>query len=225
MNEMKIENKEWKMRPQNQKKDLEYYKQRFLNLLIEKEECLLFTGSLGKKGYGHFHNHNEIIAHRFSWFINNGPIPDGLHVLHHCDVRNCVKIQHLWLGTDQDNSDDKMKKNRDRKLSGENNPRSKISDAQAIEIAKMFTSGKTPTEIAKELNVSRYIIYHMMNKHVRKNIEFYIPKKEIKLKTCLECKKEYRTKPYRHENSKYCSPSCRHRYMTGRTKEQIKSKR
>jgi hypothetical protein len=220
-----MEIKEQKIRPQNRKKNLKYYKERFSTLLEEKNDCLLFTGSLSKKGYGHFHNHNEVIAHRFSWFINNGTIPDGLHVLHHCDVRNCVKISHLWLGTDKDNSDDKIRKNRDRKLTGDDHPSSKISEEQAGTIARMLSEGKTPTEISIELGISRHIIFHIKNKRIRKDLQFSIPLKIIKTKNCIQCGKEYRPKPFKFKNSKYCCTKCRHLYQDGKTREQLKSNR
>lgn len=49
-------------------------------------------------------------AHRVAWMLHNGDIPTGLRVLHHCDVRNCVNPEHLFLGTQRDNVDDALKK-------------------------------------------------------------------------------------------------------------------
>lgn len=51
-------------------------------------------------------------AHRFSWILHNGAIPDGLFVLHHCDVRPCVNPTHLFLGTGGDNIRDCAAKGR-----------------------------------------------------------------------------------------------------------------
>lgn len=51
-------------------------------------------------------------AHRASYKFYRGPIPDGLWVLHRCDVRCCINPDHLWLGTHQDNVDDMMAKGR-----------------------------------------------------------------------------------------------------------------
>lgn len=59
-------------------------------------------------------------AHRASWEFYRGPIPEGMHVLHKCDVPLCVNPDHLFLGTQADNMRDKSLKGR--QLYGENHP-------------------------------------------------------------------------------------------------------
>jgi hypothetical protein len=54
----------------------------------------------------------NVLAHRMSWEMHNGPIPDEMHVLHTCDNTRCVRPDHLFLGTHQDNMDDKVVKGR-----------------------------------------------------------------------------------------------------------------
>ncbi len=78
-------------------------------------ECWLWNGLVGTHGYGQFtYNKKSIMTHRFSWFIHHGKMPDLL-VLHKCDVRRCVNPDHLFEGTHQDNSDDKIRKGRNPK--------------------------------------------------------------------------------------------------------------
>ncbi len=81
---------------------------------VKKEECCwTWTGSLGKWGYGHFRvDSKTMLAHRVSWMLHNGEIPNGLFVCHHCDNPKCVNPEHLFLGTHQDNIDDMMSKGR-----------------------------------------------------------------------------------------------------------------
>lgn len=76
--------------------------------------CWLWTKGL-KDGYGWMREgveSDERRAHRISWKLHRGPIPEGLHVLHKCDTRPCVNPWHLFLGVMQDNVDDMMKKGR-----------------------------------------------------------------------------------------------------------------
>ena len=65
------------------------------------------------KGYGRLKVDAKMEgSHRVSYEIYRGPIPDGLCVLHSCDNPSCVNPDHLWLGTNQDNIDDKVAKGR-----------------------------------------------------------------------------------------------------------------
>jgi len=75
--------------------------------------CWEWTGSIDKDGYGQIHLHGKTIrAHRFAYMLVNGETPDNKHVLHTCDNPACVNPNHLWLGTNQDNVDDRERKGR-----------------------------------------------------------------------------------------------------------------
>ncbi len=69
----------------------------------ESEACWLWIGPVGIRGYGVSHAGGQTTSHRASWVLTYGPIPRGLHVLHTCDVRLCVRPDHLYLGTESDN--------------------------------------------------------------------------------------------------------------------------
>ena len=53
-----------------------------------------------------------IYAHRLSWMIHKGDIPQGLCVLHKCDMPACINPDHLFIGTLKDNTQDMIKKGR-----------------------------------------------------------------------------------------------------------------
>ncbi len=87
-------------------------------------------------------------AHRWSYEIHNGPIPKGAHVCHSCDVRSCVNPDHLWLGTNEDNNADKVRKRRHKY--GEQNYFAKLS---ASDVSAIRKSDKTANELASLYNV------------------------------------------------------------------------
>ncbi len=75
-------------------------------------DCWPWTRQIDREGYGRAQSKDDVLAHRHAWKLSKGPIPKGLHVLHRCDNPACCNPKHLWIGTHQDNMNDRQKKGR-----------------------------------------------------------------------------------------------------------------
>ena len=76
--------------------------------------CWEWRGKRLPRGYGRLSNGRrcEVYAHRYAWERVNGPVPEGLLVLHTCDNPGCVNPAHLFVGTFGDNNRDTVAKGR-----------------------------------------------------------------------------------------------------------------
>ena len=90
--------------------------------------CREFIGCLDDCGYGKFNLGPESLAHRVSYVVFVGPIPDGLNVCHTCDNPRCIRPSHFFLGTQQDNIIDCARKNRLERAFGEHVNTAKLTD-------------------------------------------------------------------------------------------------
>lgn len=108
------------------------------------ESCWNWKASKDGGGYGICvtHKYGRDKAHRISYKEFYGRIPEGMFVCHTCDNPACVNPQHLFLGTNQDNINDKVIKNRQSRLYGKANGRATMSKESVIALRDDYSSGK-----------------------------------------------------------------------------------
>lgn len=145
--------------------------------------CLLWTGATNSHGYGTIRrglpDQKTIGAHVAAWELEHGPVPEGLCVLHECDVRRCVNVAHLFLGTKVDNNADRDAKGRtargdasgrrkypnrwpdgdlcppERKARGERQGLAKLTEEQVREIRRLRADGLGVQEIADRFAIRK----------------------------------------------------------------------
>lgn len=115
---------------------------RFWAKVKKTSACWLFLGNKTWNGYGTIGVSGYVnrLAHHVSWILHKGAIPEGLKVLHHCDVRNCVRPDHLWLGTVAENQQDMVKKGRS--ANGEKAGNAKLTWKKVDKIRADYATGK-----------------------------------------------------------------------------------
>lgn len=156
----------------------EKYVNRFWERVKKTDNCWIWNASTDSSGYGHMKFCGEFKkSHRISWEIHNGPIPPKILVCHKCDNPPCVRPDHLFLGTNKDNKEDCVKKNRHYKgglpphVPGEKHGASILTEKQVLEIRKKYT-GKYGNSIAlaKEFGVDRTNIRRIVKRLTWKHI-------------------------------------------------------
>ena len=129
---------------------------------VNFDECWNWLGYKDRDGRGQFKfAGKKVQAHRFMWEIEVDAIPEGMHVLHTCDNPSCVNPYHLWLGTNDDNIADKVKKGRQSK--GETIKQSKLTTEEVIVIRKMHKEGSSLGYLADVFGVSKPTICEIVN--------------------------------------------------------------
>ena len=124
--------------------------------------CWLWMGNATKNGYGVI---AQNYAHRLSYAMHNGEI-GNLHVLHRCDNPGCVNPKHLFLGTQQDNNADKLKKGRASggSMKGTEHHQAKLNDQNVIQIRERYKHGENQTQLAKAFSISQGTVWSIVNR-------------------------------------------------------------
>lgn len=140
------------------------FEERFWSKVDKSRECWIWTGACRPTGYGNFKiaSWQTRSAHRVSWELHNGPIPDGMCVLHHCDVPACVRPDHLFLGTNKDNTQDMMCKGRRPDIVGERSGAAKLNEAEVRQIRSI--EGHTNQAIADRFAIAQSTVSNIINR-------------------------------------------------------------
>ncbi len=156
--------------------------ERFWLYVNKTEGCWEWQSTIGTGGYGMFWLQGRSrIAHKVSYIIEHSiaydSIPSGIFVCHSCDNRRCVRPDHLWLGTTDDNMADMVAKGRSLKGArnashiaggayqrGELNGRAKLTPEQVIEIRRRSTTHYHGlwTQLAREYDVTPVAIRNIV---------------------------------------------------------------
>ena len=130
-------------------------------VIKNKDECWGWTGSVNNKGYPQLFFEGKILfAHRFAFLYFKEEIKPGYQVCHSCDHPVCTRPEHLFQGTQKDNIQDCIRKDRfkrapdESKSRGEKSPLSKLKEQEVNEIKKLLAQGRTNTEIARLFGVT-----------------------------------------------------------------------
>lgn len=154
--------------------------------------CLEWLLSLSKDGYGKAkYKQKTYVAHRLAWIALNGDIPTNTLVCHTCDNPKCVNVGHLFLGTPQDNMDDKMSKGRYRggpafwrsvrsttnsynHRVGSAHHNSKLTEKDVYFMRQQFRSGITNSALAALFDVSKVAVARIRRGSAWKHVQLEI---------------------------------------------------
>lgn len=129
----------------------------------ELGQCWICTSAKDKDGYARIYSnmkHNNVCAHRLAWEIIRGAIPENMLVLHKCDNPACVRPEHLFLGSQAENMNDKTTKVRQAR--GERHGMSVIGPDDVREIRRLEGTGLTQSEIASRFGLQQTQVWRIL---------------------------------------------------------------
>ena len=152
--------------------------------IVKSDGCWEWTGTKFSVGYGDFRLQGKRWAtHRLAWTLANGEIPAGLMVCHHCDNRACVRPDHLFLGTAQDNVSDCVRKGRNwpgfkiqpRPINiprGSQCVRAVFTEDQVRKMRELYATGKySYSQLARHFDCSPSNIPKIIRREIWKHVE------------------------------------------------------
>ena len=124
--------------------------------------CINFEGGKDKNGYGWQRGYGERKAHRVAYVKANGPVPEGLWVLHKCNNPSCINPEHLYAGTPKQNGEDRVAAGNSRNptntdVRGEKNPNAKLTQKDVEYIRSVYKWGMGP-ELGRQFGIHPIMI-------------------------------------------------------------------
>ncbi len=128
--------------------------------------CVNYRGYINKNGYGQLNisvngKWKSITAHRNKWIDVYGSIPEGMQVLHRCDNRKCININHLFLGTNADNVRDKISKGR--QIRGTQMKQTSLSEEDVMLIRFLYQQGNSTRTLEQWFPVKKSSIHKIVS--------------------------------------------------------------
>ena len=152
---------------------------RFWAKVRKTEGCWLWVGCRDHHGYGQIARGGKygghMKAHRASYELSVGPVPDGMHVLHRCDNPSCVRPDHLFLGDHSANMRDMWNKGRGRcdggGRPGSANGNHRLTEEQVASIIRRHRAGDSSRKLGAEFGVSKTLVLMIARGDVWKHID------------------------------------------------------
>ena len=144
---------------------------RFWERVQKTDNCWVWTGATfhGNLGYGVVYDSGKTrSAHRYSWELHHGAIPDGMMVCHHCDNPRCVRPEHLFLGTHEDNMLDAVRKRRH--THGESHGMARLTDDAVREIRRSY-DGTNRDELAERYGIAPASVWRIATRRSWKYLD------------------------------------------------------
>lgn len=132
------------------------------------DECWEWKAGKSNQRYGLFYLEGKMqYAHRVAWMLLKGCIPKGLFVCHTCDNPSCVNLNHLWLGTHNDNMTDMVTKGR---WIRDRHPNAKLTIEDILQIRERLSCGESQKSIAADYKICRISVSRIKRNKTWKHV-------------------------------------------------------